>query len=91
MSQQKANYQEELIPKLEEKKDDVDELFDDAVKFVVEKQSASVSMLQRQFRVGYTRAARLVDQMEERKIIGPYEGNKPRMVYVDQEEEKAEE
>lgn len=91
VSQQKANYQEELIPKLEEKKDDVDELFDDAVKFVVEKQSASVSMLQRQFRVGYTRAARLVDQMEERKIIGPYEGNKPRMVYVDQEEEKAEE
>ena len=55
-----------------------DELYDEAVQLVVEMQTASVSMLQRRFRVGYTRAARLIDAMEMNGVVGPYEGSKPR-------------
>ena len=51
-----------------------DELYDEAVQLVVEMQTASVSMLQRRFRVGYTRAARLIDAMEMNGVVGPYEG-----------------
>lgn len=90
IEQQKASYQEEMIP--EDTNDVVeevdDELFDDAVQLVTEMQSASVSMLQRRFRIGYTRAARLIDAMEARGIVGPYEGSKPRAVLVTQTEEK---
>ena len=57
-------------------------LYDDAVDLVVEMQTASVSMLQRRFRIGYTRAARLIDEMEARGIVGPYEGSKPRTVLM---------
>jgi DNA segregation ATPase FtsK/SpoIIIE, S-DNA-T family len=84
ISQQKAKYQEEMIPK-EEEKEEVevnDDLFDDAVALVVDMQTASVSMLQRRFRIGYTRAARLIDTMEAKGIIGPYEGSKPREVLI---------
>ncbi|RKD75324.1 DNA translocase FtsK [Sinobaca qinghaiensis] len=82
IAQQKANYQEEMIPddKVEQVEEIDDSLYDEAVAFVVERQSASVSMLQRKFRVGYTRAARLIDAMEERGIVGPYGGSKPRDV-----------
>ncbi len=82
IAQQKANYQEEMIPddKVEQAEEIDDSLYDEAVAFVVERQSASVSMLQRKFRVGYTRAARLIDAMEERGIVGPYGGSKPRDV-----------
>ena len=45
---------------------------------VLENGQASVAMFQRRFKIGYQRAARLIDQMEERRIIGPYEGTKPR-------------
>lgn len=55
-----------------------DELFQDAVELVMATQQASSSMLQRKFRIGYTRAARLVDAMEEKGIIGPADGSKPR-------------
>lgn len=55
-----------------------DELFDDAVRLVLETGSASISMIQRRFRVGYARAARLIDMMEQRGIVGPYQGSKPR-------------
>ena len=66
-----------------------DELFDDAVQLVIEMQSASVSMLQRRFRIGYNRAARLIDSMEERGIVGPYEGNKPRIVLIEHQKEES--
>ncbi|HLS23407.1 MAG TPA: DNA translocase FtsK [Pseudogracilibacillus sp.] len=84
-AQQEANYDETMIP--DEQSDafeeEVDELFEEAVQFVVEMQSASVSMLQRRFRIGYNRAARLIDAMEERGIVGPYEGNRPRDVLIE--------
>ncbi|MFC4404521.1 DNA translocase FtsK [Gracilibacillus xinjiangensis] len=82
IEQQKAQYQEDMIPEEEnEVTEEVDdELYPEAVALVIEMQSASVSMLQRRFRVGYTRAARLIDAMEQRGIVGPYEGSKPRTV-----------
>ncbi|MEH7109621.1 FtsK/SpoIIIE family DNA translocase [Bacillus sp. JJ1764] len=82
ISQQKAQYQEEMIPDdLPEATGEVDDdLYNDAVDLVVDMQTASVSMLQRRFRIGYTRAARLIDEMEVRGIVGPYEGSKPRAV-----------
>ncbi|MGJ7913199.1 DNA translocase FtsK [Neobacillus sp. LXY-1] len=82
ISQQKAQYQEEMIPDdLPEATSEVDDdLYNDAVDLVVDMQTASVSMLQRRFRIGYTRAARLIDEMEVRGIVGPYEGSKPRAV-----------
>lgn len=84
VEQQKVTYQEDMIPEDEPEAttENEDELFDDAVQLVIEMQSASVSMLQRRFRIGYNRAARLIDAMEDRQIVGPYEGNKPRMVLV---------
>ena len=74
-------------------KDDVDNddpLYNDVVEFVVNIGKASASLLQRKFKVGYNRAARLIDQLEERGIIGPQQGSKPREVLVklqDNEEE----
>lgn len=53
---------------------------------MVEAETASVSLLQRRLRIGYTRAARLIDMMEERGIVGPYEGSKPREVLVTREQ-----
>ena len=58
----------------------------DAIGIVVEGGQASVSMLQRRLKLGYSRAARLVDQMEERGIVGPFEGSKPRTVTITREE-----
>src|SRR5699024_2862244 len=86
IDQQKASYQEEMIPEeIDEVTAEVDdELYEDAVRLITEMQSASVSMLQRRFRIGYTRAARLIDAMEDRGIVGPYEGSKPRTVLVSQ-------
>ncbi|NGQ94071.1 DNA translocase FtsK [Brevibacillus sp. SYP-B805] len=83
--QQEAAYHEEMIPEetAEEQQAVVDdELFDQAVQIVVEAQSASASLLQRRLRIGYTRAARLIDMMEAQGIVGPYEGSKPREVRV---------
>jgi len=63
--------------------DDTDDpVFDEAVDIVVSSGQASVSMLQRRLKLGYSRAARLVDQMEERGIVGPFEGSKPRAVLI---------
>jgi DNA segregation ATPase FtsK/SpoIIIE, S-DNA-T family len=63
-----------------------DELFDDAVQLVMESGQASVSMLQRRMRLSYTRAARMIDSMEEDGLIGPYCGSKPREILVDREQ-----
>ena len=53
---------------------------------VVQAQQASVSMLQRRFRIGYNRAARIVDMMEERQIVGPQDGSRPRQVLITEED-----
>jgi len=59
-----------------------DELFEEAVGFVISKEKASASMLQRQFRIGYNRAARLIEEMETRGVVGPEDGSKPRKVLM---------
>ncbi|EMX4397207.1 DNA translocase FtsK [Listeria innocua] len=85
ISQQKAQYNEEMIPDdIPEVEGEVtDELYHEAVELVIEMQTASVSMLQRKFRIGYNRAARLIDEMEQRGVVGPHEGSKPRRVNVE--------
>ena len=62
---------------------DYDEMLPQAVEVVLEMGSCSVSMLQRRIKLGYSRAARIVDQMEELGVVGPYEGAKPRSVTID--------
>ncbi len=70
---------------------DEDLLYDDAVEVVKNAGKASASLLQRRLRVGYARAARLLDMMEDKGIVGPADGAKPREVYVDNYEEDVEE
>jgi len=66
--------------------DHKDEFYDEAVKLIIETNQASVSILQRRLRLGYTRAARLIDMMEQNGIVGPYVGSKPREILVDREQ-----
>ncbi len=99
IEQQKAVYDENFM-KLDEvgsktsiDKDDVDNddpLYNDIVEFVISTRKASASLLQRRFKLGYNRAARIIDLLEERGIIGPANGSKPREVLVDNEEEDEE-
>ncbi len=63
-----------------------DELIDAATEVVLETGQASVSMLQRRLKLGYARAARLVDQLEEKGIVGPFEGSKPRQLLITKEQ-----
>ena len=89
IEQQKAQYQEEMIPTdIVEipAHEETDELYDQAVQLVVEMQTASVSFLQRRFRIGYSRAARIVDQMEMRGVVGPPDGSRPRQVLIGKDE-----
>lgn len=65
-----------------------DELYDDAKAFVIQQQSASTSMLQRRFRIGYNRAARLIDDLQQQGIITPPDGAKPRKVLVNPPDEQ---
>jgi S-DNA-T family DNA segregation ATPase FtsK/SpoIIIE len=85
-SQGQAQYQEDLVPEVEEQIEmedpNMDELYDQAAQIVLEAKQASVSLLQRRLRIGYTRAARLIDYMEASGVIGPYEGSKPREVLM---------
>lgn len=89
-SQREIEFEDEIL-NLQEKKsfrkgNDKDELFDDAVRLIMEAGQASVSMLQRRMRLSYTRAARIIDSMEEEGLIGPYCGSRPREILVDREE-----
>lgn len=68
------------------KDDDGDELLQEAIDCVVTAGQASVSMLQRRFRIGYNRAARIVDMMEARGIVGPQDGSRPRQVLLTEDE-----
>ncbi len=63
-----------------------DELYDEAVRVIMESNQASVSILQRRMRLGYTRAARIIDIMELEGLVGPYEGSKPRRILVDRQQ-----
>ena len=63
---------------------DSDDLLDEAIRIVVQTETASVSMIQRRLRVGYTRAGRLIDMLERRGVISGYEGSKPRQVLITQ-------
>ncbi len=62
-----------------------DDLYDEAVRVIMESNQASVSILQRRMRLGYTRAARIIDTMEQEGLIGPFEGSKPRRILADRE------
>ncbi|MCX5693676.1 MAG: DNA translocase FtsK [Candidatus Omnitrophica bacterium] len=64
---------------------DKDELYDEAVRVIMESNQASVSILQRRMRLGYTRAARIIDMMEMEGLVGPFEGSKPRRILVDRD------
>lgn len=66
--------------------EEMDQLFGDAVELVVRTGQASISLLQRRFRIGYTRAARLIDDLERRGVVGQYEGSKPREVIITPEQ-----
>jgi S-DNA-T family DNA segregation ATPase FtsK/SpoIIIE len=69
---------------LDKTKDDTeeDELIPEVAKLFIENGQASISLIQRRFRVGYNRAARIIDIMEKKGIIGGYEGSKPRQVLI---------
>lgn len=81
-----TSFDEEVLEIMESSKTidtiDSDTLLPEAVKLVVEDGQASISMLQRKLRIGYARAARIVDEMEDQGIIGGYEGSKPRKVLI---------
>ena len=66
--------------------DNADEMLNAAIEVVMETGQASTSMLQRRLKLGYSRAARIVDQMEERGIVGPFEGSKPRQLLITREQ-----
>ena len=78
-----ASLLQSQIDTLEGPDPDEDPLLDKAIELVVSAQTASVSLLQRRLRVGYTRAGRLIDMLERRGIISPYEGSKPRSVLIE--------
>lgn len=90
--QQEAHYEEKMMPTDEAEtsgsaEQPQDELFEEAKALVIEMQTASISLLQRRFRIGYNRAARLVDELEAHGVVGPSEGSKPRKVFIEQVED----
>lgn len=90
-NQMKANYEKSIMNQPVETKEveSEDTLYPDAKWFVIEEQRASASLLQRQFRIGYNRAARLVDDLEANGVIGPSSGSKPRAVLIQEQDEGA--
>lgn len=85
-----TQYDEEIIDVVQNAKqadfDDSDELLQDAIRIVVNEGVASISLLQRKLKVGYSRAARMIDEMELRGIVGGFEGSKPRKVLITEED-----
>jgi S-DNA-T family DNA segregation ATPase FtsK/SpoIIIE len=87
-SQRQPIYDEEILKEQQRAtliSSQKDELYDEAVRLVMETGQASVSILQRRLRLGYTRAARIIDVMEQEGLIGSFEGSKPRQILVDRE------
>ena len=97
-AQNAISYDEEIIQQIDNMNEtqhssddennagNADELLPKAIEMAVELGQASVAMLQRRFKVGHQRAGRIIDQMEEREIVGPYEGTKPRQVLISKED-----
>jgi len=89
-SQRRAEYIEDILDIQKKpgayKKFEKDEVYEEAVKMILETGQASVSVLQRRLGLGYTRAARLIDMMEDEGIVGPYQGSKPRDILMSMEE-----
>jgi S-DNA-T family DNA segregation ATPase FtsK/SpoIIIE len=87
-----AEYDEDIIEEIDngertaDPSSDVDELLPQAIETVIDAGQASVSLIQRKYRVGYARAARIIDQMEARGIIGGFEGSKPRQVLISKQQ-----
>ena len=86
-----VDYNSDILTRIEKSdpdnsEDEGDELLSDAVELVVKSGQASVSMLQRRFRIGYNRAARIMDMMEARSIVGPQDGSRPRQVLITEQE-----
>lgn len=87
---EEVKYEEDIIETISTVKslehDDEDELLAEAIEFVVNNGQASSSMLQRKFKIGFNRAARMIDSMEERGIVGQNEGSRPRKVLISKEQ-----
>lgn len=87
---QEDSLEQKIIKEIEDKKNNEvsnrDPLFNDALKHILTDEQASISFLQRKLKIGYSRAARIVDQMEEMGILGPHEGSKPRTLLLSKEE-----
>jgi DNA segregation ATPase FtsK/SpoIIIE, S-DNA-T family len=89
-SQAEPVYDEEILKEQQKSQlangAEKDDLYDEAVRIVMESNQASVSILQRRMRLGYTRAARMIDTMEQDGLVGPFEGSKPRKILADRNE-----
>ncbi len=90
VSGNEIKYEEDIMETISKaniaKSSDEDELLSEAIEFIVESGQGSSSMLQRKFKIGFNRAARLIDSMEERGIVGPSEGSKPRKVLISKQD-----
>ena len=88
INKNETDYKEEIIEDIDKSEtididgDDTDILFTDAVEIILNEESASISLLQRKLKIGYARAGRIIDQMEEKGIVGPSEGSKPRKILI---------
>ena len=93
-SQRPPQYDEQILSEqaknMTMKKFEKDEIYEEAVRVILESRQASVSILQRRLGLGYTRAARIIDMMEQEGIVGHYQGSKPRDILVDKAEKKEE-
>lgn len=89
-SQYSPNYEEKIVGEINNNfkvaTDESDKLLPEAIEIVVDEGQASISLLQRRLKIGYARAARIIDEMEIRGVVGGYEGSKPRKVLVTKEE-----